>query len=540
VRRVAIASGRLSIAAITGGKRCVRKAFRLGLLLLCCWTIRADANQGEPAEAEKPTEASVAAPAVPQPTDRPPQLPWEATRSRAAEPVLRPPTSPREILERYEIGASQLEGFFSGEPLGPGEEDVLAKILFRIPRLGREFFEAWRIKDVTWDQLAASPGEYRAQLFALRGKATQVTEHRILPELAELVEFESYYRVRIELTDSPFQAIVCTRQIPASWQIGVPLSEPAATDGLFLKIGGSAKVDGKEGGDADPKPDLVFAAGRVAWFPDREQPANGIGPDQLALAAAGFDLGLFDDLRKANGRGLGDADREAFYQLLSAAPRLSSSTAPRRSPSDTVAASDRVLDIVPLLERPQEHQLRQFPVQGIARRITRIAVGDVDIQRRFGIDHYYEIDLFLPLGEKTLRFGKDPTGEENPVYTNSFPATLIVRELPSNLQPGDKLYEQVGAEAVFFKLWTYRSGYTQKFGGLQPAPLFVAQSVETVKVTSTASVASGVLVGAAFAVALAVIGVIFWWFRGSDREHARRTREFRSGDGSQPDFSQLQ
>ena len=29
-----------------------------------------------------------------------------------------------------------------------------------------------------------------------------------------------------------------------------------------------------------------------------------------------MDVGLFDDVRAGNGRGLGDDDREAFYQLL--------------------------------------------------------------------------------------------------------------------------------------------------------------------------------------------------------------------------------
>jgi hypothetical protein len=490
----------------------VGQALVFGLLVSTSLLLRAQSQEAEPADAPLATPA----------TKSPPQLPWEATRPRAAEPVLRPPTSPREILERYEIGPSQLEGFFSGEPLGPGEEDVLAKILFRFPRLGREFFETWRIKDVSWDQLAAAPGEYRAQQFSLRGTVTTVSEHRLLPELAELMEFDHYYRVRIALADSRFRAVVCTRHIPAAWKVGKTLNEPAAVDALFLKVGGSTETE--------LKPDLYFAAGRVAWFPDRLQPESGIGPSQLALAGAGFDLGLFDDLRQANGKGLGDADREAFYQLLSAVERL---------PSSKWKVGQAPLDVVPLLQEPQNEQLRQLPVQGIARRITKVAVGDTDVQRRFGIDHYFEIDLFLPLGDTTLRFGKDPTGEQNPVYANSFPATLIVRQLPPGLEPGDKQYEHVAANAVFFKLWTYRSSYTQQFGGLQPAPLFIANAVESVEVTSSAHVASGVLVGAAFALGFVMIGVVYWWFRGSDWQHARRTRKERSGNGTRPDFSQL-
>jgi len=62
------------------------------------------------------------------------RLPWEP--SKAAEPILRPPSGPLEIFERFDIGPSQIEGFISGQPLSPSEEDVLIKIIYRFPRLG--------------------------------------------------------------------------------------------------------------------------------------------------------------------------------------------------------------------------------------------------------------------------------------------------------------------------------------------------------------------------------------------------------------------
>ncbi len=459
-------------------------------------------------------------PATPQPPDAG-QLPWEKLPPRVSEPVLRPPSGAREILQRYDIGPSQLEGFFHGQPLSQGEEDVLAKILFRYPRLGLDNLERWRRNDVTWDQLAAAPSEYRAAIFALRGRAMHVEQHDLLPELAQLLEFDKYYRVTLAIDDSPYRALVCTRHIPAAWQVGEPIDERAAADGLFLKLGAA------EGAD----PQLIVAAGRVAWLPDRETPAAHVGADQLALAEWGFDVGLFDAVRTVNGRGLVDADREAFYQLLAALDRAD---------PQVLRRSNKELNVVPLLERPQEHHGDFLAVQGIARRIMKVPVSDRDVQRRFGIDHYYEIDLFLPLGEKSLRFGKDAAGEKNPVYANAFPATLVVRRLPPGLAEGDNLSQTVRADAVFFKLWTYRSVYTSQFGRVQPAPLLVAIQPQVVEPQHTANWVDGALVGAAFVLAGAVIGTIVWWYWGADQEAERKRRRVLTGEGGPPpDFRGL-
>jgi hypothetical protein len=449
----------------------------------------------------------------------PPVLPWEKLPPRISEPILRPPANAREILQRYDIGPSQLDGFFHGQPLGPGEDDLLAKMLYRFPRLGLDNLERWRRKDVTWDQLAAAPNDYRAEVFHLRGRATRVEEHKLLPELAELFEFDKYFQVTLAIDDSPYRALICTRNVPTAWKVGEPLDERAAADGLFLKLGATE--------DGATAPQLVFAAGRVAWLPDRAEPAAHVGPDQLKLAEWGFDIGLFDGVRAANGRGIGDADREAFYQLLAALGR---------APAGAFQRSPASINLVALLERPQEHHGQFLSVQGIARRVTKVQVSDQDVQRRFGIDHYYEIDMSLPLGDKTLRFGKDPKGEENPVYANSFPVTLNVLRLPPDLTEGDNQNTTVRADAVFFKLWTYRAVYTSKFNRVQPAPLLFAVEPALVPFERGSNVVSGVLVAGAFLLAGIVIGVIFWWYRGSDLD-AERRRTAASEDRPAPDFS---
>src|SRR4029434_10785648 len=55
-----------------------------------------------------------------------------------------PPGSARELLSRYDIGPAQFSLLVDGAPLKGGEEEVLAKILLRLPRLGPDNIHRWR------------------------------------------------------------------------------------------------------------------------------------------------------------------------------------------------------------------------------------------------------------------------------------------------------------------------------------------------------------------------------------------------------------
>src|SRR6059058_4058848 len=67
----------------------------------------------------------------------------------AEQPLL---TGPTELLDRFDIGPTQLETFVSGQPLSATEQDVLAKILYHFHRLGLDNLQRWREARVTWDQ----------------------------------------------------------------------------------------------------------------------------------------------------------------------------------------------------------------------------------------------------------------------------------------------------------------------------------------------------------------------------------------------------
>jgi len=158
-----------------------------------------------------------------------------------------------EILEKFDIGPSQIESFFSGQPLSAAEEDVLVKMLYHFPRMGLDNLQRWRQKGVNWSQVEGQPAEHRMQVFRLLGRVKHVEAVRLLPEQAQLYEFDHYYRAQIALSSSPYEALVAARRIPDAWSLDMPLDEPTEADAIFLKTG-----------DATEQPlQLIFVADRL-------------------------------------------------------------------------------------------------------------------------------------------------------------------------------------------------------------------------------------------------------------------------------------
>jgi hypothetical protein len=432
------------------------------------------------------------------------RLPWEMNAESVTAGGIHPPASALEILERFDVGPSRMEAFSDGQPWSAEQEETLNRILYRYPGFGLDNLLRWRETKVDWNAVVSSPEKFRGHIFQIRGQAVRVERETLNAQLAERFEFEHYYRVEIKLADSPNHADVFARQVPDVWKLDSPLDEPVTVDAMFLKVG--------EGAGALAL--LYFAAGRVAWFPQKLDSLHNFGPDQLKLTKRGFDWGLFDEkFRAGNGRPMGDADREAFYQLLDIVGR--------ENPNQLLAVGSEPLAVVPLLAKPTERHGDIVLVKGIARRIVKVLVEDPDIQARFGIDHYYEIDMFLPLGKTTVRMGKDSTGELNPVYNNAFPATLIVRELPPGVVEGENISEHLETAAIFFKVWSYRSAYTEKFNKLQPAPMFIAQRPTPYREIRAANWITDALVGAALGGAALVLILVLWFFQRTDRSHRK-------------------
>lgn len=432
--------------------------------------------------------------------------------ARASPPALgavgegnretRAPADAGSLLQRHGIDAGQLGNLVDGQPPGPREEETLLQILYRLPRIPLEALHRRRNDSGDWSQLLARPAEHRGEVWLVAGRAKRVERITVPAEAAERVEFAHYFRVTVELDARPHQAAICTREVPQAWPVGEPLDERCEALGFFLKLG-RPLAGGMQ---------LVLAAPRAMWFPDRADPARGIGPDQLYLARCGLDIGLFDAVRSRNGKSLGLADRECFYQLLAAVGRAAEDSFRRHA--------RRPLDLAGLLRDPASQHGRMMTVHGTVRRVVSISVGEKDIRERFGIGRYYQVDVFVPLGDLVVRIGEPPPGKDAPTFTASFPVTVCALDLPAGLQEGENLSQDVVIPSVFFKVWAFRSEYMSAFedGRRQPSPMFVARLPQVVGEAQARRSRGAVAAGFILLAVLAGFSYGIWkWERRDER-----------------------
>ncbi len=459
-------------------------------------------------------------------------LPWEQAQKDSQGLPPRKLIHPSELLELYGIADSQLKMLADGELLGADDEETLVRILYQMPRFPLDALQRWAAPQLDVAALVAASADHRSDAVRLVGRAKQVRQVKLAPELAERFEFSGYYIVTIESSDPPCRLEVCTRAIPELWKTGT-VDEPVSALGLFLKTGGR--------GDA---PALVFVTPRVAWHPDRIDEAKFVSADHLMLASLGMDIGLFDAIRKRNRKGIESGDSECFYQLLAAVGRA--------KPGQLAQAAQRDPPFGPLLQSPRSNQGRLFLFRGTARRVTRILVGEKHLQERFGFDHYYQIDIFVSLGNQVVRLGDPTSPDDVPTFSNNYPITVCARQLPQGMREGDDLKQEVRVAAAYFKLWSYRSEYISSFDArqLQISPMLIGRELELIEIKSARSPWVGAIAGFLF---LAVLGITWYGLLRSSRndrrfeqDASRRRNQLRDGqslddiEGSDgPDFSNL-
>lgn len=452
----------------------------------------APAEASEENAAAPPTEKAVDKDDAPTVERKSPAgLPWE--KSRRGPTHLQGFRSAREMLKYLGVESSEFDGFFHNEPLTPAEEDVLFKLLYFFPRLGLEDLHRWRKDSIDWAAVQENPNDFRGEIFRLQGRAKSLQKLPVIAEVVDRYEYDHYYRIEVQLPDSPVTALICSRTAPSTWTPGEPLDEPISADAMFLKFG-------EEVGEARQ---AVFAAQRINWHPERENEKLGVSSTEVQLAKLGFDVGLLSDLGQANYQGLGPVDREPFYALLHA---LQQST-----PGQLMGPAFDQGALIELLESKSLPHGQPFRVFGNARKIIRVRVDDADIRQRFGIDHYYQVDFFIPL-DRAIKFGKDREGHEAPVYANGYPATVCLVELPPDVKEGDNLRQSFEAEGTFYKMWSYPKGNARKQSQRQVAPMFLARTLRAVD-NSNAPIltVTDIAVAGGLIASLALFGLVLWW-----------------------------
>jgi len=427
--------------------------------------------------------------------------------------------NPRQLLDLFGIDESHLRFLIDGEAVLPEDVDVVSKILMRFHDLGHENIQRWLSSPVPWDEMMDQVEQHRIGFFLVEGVAQRVERQEIVSEAAELYGFDHFFWVTMRGPgDQPVR--VATRTIPSSWPIDSPLSEPVAARAMYLKHG--PQQDGTT-------EFYLFAAGRIEWYPRTRSESLAVSEGLVGLSQMGMDVSLFDDVRQRNRRSLGAQERDCFYRLLELLGQQTRAA---------VKIKPRPINLTMLLRSPQAHHGDFLKVQGTVRRITKIEIPDKAIQARFGIRHYYQLDMFMPLGDQTIQIKLNADDEHGLKFTNQFPLAVCVHQLPAQLATAQRQFEQgtyagamlnetVDITGFFYKIWGYQSSFAKTDGTprRQLSPMILAFTPEMVETGGQRDGVLEIVLALGFAAGLLITWLLVWRSGRGNEQVLRRRRE---------------
>ena len=471
------------------------------------------------------------------------QLPFSIAHSTTAE----------QILEISGIGPSELRFLIDLDPVIGKDIDTIGKLLAVFPKVSESDIQRLTKPTVnadagvTLDMLVSDVDRHRIKFFTIRGRATSVKRQYIIPEAARLIGFNSFFWVTIKADDSDIPVRIATRKIPIAWfpdswkrpATATEESPPAATQRLPFEIDEPILVDGLllKTTDENQQLELIMAASRVKWLPSEVSTEQHVHSSMVLLSQHGFDSGLLDEIRRTNKSALGHNDREAFYQILKIF-----------QPSSALDAIQQVHQQAPPLNREivdyfndtRALQGQFVTVSGDVRQISRIAIVNSKMQQRFGSDHYWQLDLSIPIGKHRIRVKTNDADQDGIIFQNRFPLQVCVNHLPPELQKamnelrqgvdGRKLLrEKVTVQGVFFKLWSYQSALTMRDGPErdQLSPLIIASAIRIHAKPIVDQSDRGIYVAIAFIMAMLAITVCLIRVGREDRQVKKRTAQTR-------------
>jgi hypothetical protein len=440
----------------------------------------------------------------------------------------------------------RLAAFGDDTPLTDEQRQSLIELVWRLRTFDAASLAAWTRNDISVESLLAEPEEHRGQMLGLAGHVRRVVRHALSAEDIQRLEMPAYFECELEL-DGDVAATVVTARVPKAWLEMSELDEPASVSGLFIKRLPPGDSDGR----------LLFVSKEMAWHPTAaREPFVSFG--ESVLGPLGMDVGLLDDID--NHRPILASEREAFYEMLQAAggvdanqlvrlaqenldavrdewareaeqrigepgglpPRPGSGTT-RLAPDDTKQRqllaeevvrrmADGLYSVAPLFNDPDEQVGRLAVFDGMARRAVRVEVGmspdgsPSDVLRRFGIDHYYELEVFTD-------------------DSQDYPLVFCVRELPTGFPTGGAIQEPVRVAGFFFKSWLYHTHRPDvnaagdaAAGVPQYAPLLVSRAPVWLEPAAAGGRWLALTVAGLFVLAtVCVWGLAWWWARGDRR-----------------------
>tara|TARA_B110000438_G_scaffold162065_1_gene155320 strand:- start:457 stop:2082 length:1626 start_codon:yes stop_codon:yes gene_type:complete len=471
------------------------------------------------------------------------QLPFSIAHSTTAE----------QILEISGIGPSELRFLIDLDPVIGKDIDTIGKLLAVFPKVSESDIQRLTKPTVnadagvTLDMLVSDVDRHRIKFFTIRGRATSVKRQYIIPEAARLIGFNSFFWVTIKADDSDIPVRIATRKIPIAWfpdswkrpATATEESPPAATQRLPFEIDEPILVDGLllKTTDENQQLELIMAASRVKWLPSEVSTEQHVHSSMVLLSQHGFDSGLLDEIRRTNKSALGHNDREAFYQILKIF-----------QPSSALDAIQQVHQQAPPLNREivdyfndtRALQGQFVTVSGDVRQISRIAIVNSKMQQRFGSDHYWQLDLSIPIGKHRIRVKTNDADQDGIIFQNRFPLQVCVNHLTPELQKAMNemrqgmderklLREKVTVQGVFFKLWSYQTALTMRDGPEreQLSPLIIASTIRMHEKPIIDQSDRGIYVAIAFIIAMLCITVFLVRVGREDRQSKKRTAQTR-------------
>ncbi len=437
----------------------------------------------------------------------------------AAEPPARS-TAFRDILNLAGWDAERLAAFDDGRALSDEQRVEALELLRRMRSFEAAILHEWSDDALAPNEALTNSADYRGQLVRLAGRVTNATRRVPSDEVAERLEMPEYFECELVPYGKGLKPMsILALRVPEAW-LGVSvLNEPATAIALLLKR------------TNDETPRAIWLAKEVAWHPTTvDEPRVSLG--KSVLGRLGMDVGLLD-LVDSRGR-IRPQERETFYQMLAAVGRMNAAEPVRLAEENLPAVrqawqrelakaaddSRRALarevvqragegrySVAPLFNDPQAQIGQLVVIDGVARRVVRVEVGErpsgggpSDVAKRFGFDHYYQMEVFTD-------------------DSQNYPLVFCVRELPAGFPTGGSIHVPVRVAGFFLKDWLYRtrrSEATDEGEGQQYAPLLVGRAPLVLEVEQREGIVPFVL-GGLFLAAMAGVWAAAAWYAREDR-----------------------
>ncbi|MEM8866373.1 MAG: hypothetical protein AAGF31_12580, partial [Planctomycetota bacterium] len=280
---------------------------------------------------------------------------------------------------------------------------------------------------------------------------------------------------------------------------------------------------------------------RIAWYPES---ADGtlVNFGESVLGSMQFDVGLLD--RLIDGQPLLSRERQTFYHLLAAIQEVGANQLARfargnlgrytkgwqeasgDSPLGKIVAKKAgqgSYSVAPLFNDAIAQRGELFVFDGVVRRALRVDASDA--LEEFGIDHYFELELF--------------TGD-----SQNLPLVFCVLELPDGFPTGERIAQDARVAGFFLKRWAYRTRkpadtVSRSHDKRQLAPLLIGRAPQLLAPPPSSGPSTGLIAGGAFVLALAAIWLSVWRLGRADRAFDKQVRERFSPGRDDVDFAML-